>query len=234
VRAEQERAKKQAKALGGNRRGKPASTRKSGRRGKWSAGWRLWVKRLAIVVGAFFALGLLLFAFAYARTDIPNPNHGFQSQTSYVYYADGHTVLGSFAKQNRTSIPLGQVPQSVQDAVVAAEDHTFWTNKGIDPKGIIRAAFNNASGGSTQGASTITQQYVKVFYLSQEQTWSRKIKEAILALKIQQQMSKDQILQGYLNTIYFGRGAYGIEAASQAYFNKPACSLRRRVPRWRR
>jgi membrane peptidoglycan carboxypeptidase len=199
--------------------------KKSAPKRKWSTGWRRWVKWLGIIGGTVFVLCLALFALAYARTDIPDPNEGYEAQTSYVYYADGKTVLGKFAEQNRTSIDLDQVPTHVQDAVVAAEDRTFWTNKGIDPKGILRAAFNNASGGSTQGASTITQQYVKVFYLSQDQTWSRKAKEAILSLKIQRQMSKEEILEGYLNTIYFGRGAYGIEAAARAYFLKPAKDL---------
>ena len=183
------------------------------------------MKWAAVAFGGMFALGLIAFAFAYARTDIPNPNQGFQTQTSFVYYSDGKTVLGKFADQNRVSVNLSDVPQHVQDAVIAAEDRTFWTNKGIDPKGILRAAFNNASGGSTQGGSTITQQYVKVFYLSQERTWSRKLKEAILSLKVQRQESKQDILQGYLNTIYFGRGAYGIEAAAQAYFDKDVKDL---------
>ena len=109
--------------------------------------------------------------------------------------------------------------------MIAAEDRTYETNKGIDPKGILRAAFSNARGGSTQGASTITQQYVKVLYLSQERTLTRKVKEAFVSLKIQRQESKDEILQGYLNTIYFGRGAYGIQAAAQAYFDKDAKDL---------
>ena len=93
--------------------------------------------------------------------------------------------------------------------MIAAEDRTFYTNKGIDPKGILRAAFTNATGNATQGASTITQQYVKILYLTQERTLSRKVKEAFLSLKVQQEQSKDEILEGYLNTIYFGRGAYG-------------------------
>ena len=117
------------------------------------------------------------------------------------------------------------MPAAVQDAVIAAEDRTFYTNQGIDPKGILRAAFSNARGNSTQGASTITQQYVKILYLSQERTLSRKVKEAFLSLKMQQEQSKDEILEGYLNTIYFGRGAYGIQAAAQAYFDKPAKAL---------
>ena len=113
----------------------------------------------------------------------------------------------------------------MQDAVIAAEDRTFYTNSGIDPKGILRAAFSNAKGNATQGASTITQQYVKILYLSQERTLSRKVKEAFLSLKVQQEQSKGQILEGYLNTIYFGRGAYGVQAASNAYFGKPAKKL---------
>ena len=117
------------------------------------------------------------------------------------------------------------MPQTLQDAVVAAENQTFWTDKGIDPKGILRAAFSNASGNATQGASTITQQYVKILYLTQEQTLTRKLNEAILSLKLQNQVSKQEILQGYLNTIYFGHGAYGAQAAAQAYFDKDAKDL---------
>ncbi|MDR7362306.1 transglycosylase domain-containing protein [Nocardioides marmoribigeumensis] len=186
---------------------------------------RTWVKRVFLLLATVFGLGLVLFAFAYATTDIPDPNQGFEAQTTYVYYDDGKSVLGKFAEQNRTTIPLEDVPQHVQDAVIAAEDATFYSNKGIDPKGILRAAFNNAKGGSTQGASTITQQYVKVLYLTQERSFTRKAKEAILSLKIHRQLSKDEILAGYLNTIYFGRGAYGIEAASRAYFGIPAKKL---------
>jgi membrane peptidoglycan carboxypeptidase len=170
-------------------------------------------------------LGGAAFAYAYASTDIPDPNEDFQTQTTFVYYADGKTELGRFATQNRVSIPLADVPQHVQDAVIAAENRSFWTDQGIDPKGIVRAAFSNATSESTQGASTITQQYVKVLYLSQERTLTRKAKEAFLSLKIQNQMSKAEILEGYLNTIYFGRGAYGIQAAAQAYFDKDAKDL---------
>jgi membrane peptidoglycan carboxypeptidase len=186
---------------------------------------RTWVKRGFLVLGTVFGLGLVMFAFAYATTDIPDPNEGFEAQTTYVYYADGKSVLGKFAEQDRTTVPLEDIPQHVQDAVIAAEDETFWTNKGLDPKGILRAAFNNAKGGSTQGASTITQQYVKVLYLSQERTFTRKAKEAILSLKIHRQLSKEEILAGYLNTIYFGRGSYGVEAAARAYFGVPAKQL---------
>jgi membrane peptidoglycan carboxypeptidase len=178
-----------------------------------------------LAVLAVVLLGVGAFAVGYATTDIPDPNKDFTAQTTFVYYSDGKTPIGSFASQNRTSIPLSDVPGHVQQAVIAAEDRSFYTNKGIDPKGILRAAFSNARGNSTQGASTITQQYVKVFYLSQERTFSRKLKEAFVSLKLQRRESKAEILQGYLNTIYFGRGAYGIQAASQAYFNEDARQL---------
>jgi membrane peptidoglycan carboxypeptidase len=175
------------------------------------------------LVGALF-LGAGIF-YLYKTIDIPDPNKDFQTQTSFVYYADGKTQLGEFATQNRTVVPLKEVPRNLQDAVVAAENKTFWSDSGIDPKGILRAAFSNASGNSTQGASTITQQYVKILYLTQERSYKRKIKEAILSLKIQQEQSKSQILEGYLNTIYFGRGAYGVQAAAKAYFNKDVQDL---------
>src|SRR6476646_5529587 len=168
----------------------------------------LWLL-VAGLVGALLMAGA--FFYAYKTIDIPDPNKDFQTQTSFVYYADGKTELGTYAIQNRERIPLKEIPQKMQDAVVAAENKTFWTDKGIDPKGILRAAFSNAKGNATQGASTITQQYVKILYLSQERTFSRKIKEAFL--------------ECYLNTIYFGRGAYGVQAASNAYFDKPAKKL---------
>jgi membrane peptidoglycan carboxypeptidase len=179
----------------------------------------------SLTVLGLLLLGAVAFVIGYVTTDIPDPNKDFTAQTTFVYYSDGHTEIGSFASQNRTSIPLSDVPQHVQQAVIAAEDRTFYTNKGIDPKGILRAAFSNARGNSTQGASTITQQYVKIFYLSQERTFTRKVKEAFVSLKLQRQQSKDEILQGYLNTIYFGRGAYGIQAAARAYFDKDAKQL---------
>ncbi len=166
-----------------------------------------------------------LFFVAYRSIDIPNPNSDFTTETTHVYYADGKTDLGTFAIQKRDTIDFDEMPDSVKAAVVAAEDQTFWTNSGLDPKGILRAAFSNASGNVTQGASTITQQYVKVLYLTQERSWKRKVKEAILSLKIRNQLSKEEVLEGYLNTIYFGRGAYGVQAAAQAYFQVDAKDL---------
>jgi membrane peptidoglycan carboxypeptidase len=184
------------------------------------------VAKYTLIGGLVGALVLAtMFYIAYRATDIPSANSAFQAQTTNVYYAGGKSKIGRFATQNRESIPLADMPKVMQDAVVAAEDRTFWTNKGIDPKGILRAAFSNAKGGATQGASTITQQYVKILYLTQQRTIKRKIKEAFLSLKIHNEQSKSEILEGYLNTIYFGRGAYGIQAAANAYFGIPAKEL---------
>jgi membrane peptidoglycan carboxypeptidase len=183
------------------------------------------VKWLSITFLVFCLIAVGGFVYLYKTIDIPSPNEDFLTQTSKIYYADGKTEVGSFEVQNREIIPLEDMPKNLQNAVVAAENRTFWQDKGIDPKGILRAAFSNASGNSTQGASTITQQYVKILYLSQERSYQRKIKEAILSLKLQREMSKSEILRNYLNTIYFGRGAYGVQAAAQAYFETDAKHL---------
>ncbi len=187
------------------------------------------VGRAVLVLLALGLVGTLLavlaFVVAYRSIDIPDPNEDFLTETSFVYYADGESVVGEFATQDRVSIDYDDMPESVRTAVVAAEDQSFWTNQGIDPRGILRAAFNNAQGNATQGASTITQQYVKILYLTQERTLKRKLKEAILSLKVQRSQTKRQVLEGYLNTIYFGRGAYGVQAAAQSYFRRDAVDL---------
>lgn len=186
----------------------------------------LWFLKWGLIGGLVMMLVAAAgFFVAYRMIDIPDPNDEFLTETTHVYFADGKTDLGQFAIQKRDAIDYDEMPESIKDAVVAAENQSFWTDEGIDPKGILSAAFNNASGGTTRGASTITQQYVKILYLTQERTWKRKLKEAILSLKIQNQYSKEQVLEGYLNTIYFGRGAYGIQAAAQAYFHVDAKDL---------
>lgn len=190
-----------------------------------------WLKRIfkwglisGLVLGV---LAVIVIFVAYQRTEIPDPNKAFQTQTTNVYYDNGKSKVGTFAQQNRESISYDEMPTCMKEGVVAAENRSFWTDRGLDPKGILRAAFSNAQSGQiTGGASTITQQYVKVLYLNQERTYQRKIKEAFLSIKLHRSMSKQEILEGYLNTIYFGRGAYGIEAASQAFFSKPASKLK--------
>jgi membrane peptidoglycan carboxypeptidase len=172
-------------------------------------------------VAAVFALFLAL----YLSIDVPQPNELATAETSVVYYDDGKDEIGRFAEVNREIVTLDDIPEHVQLAVLAAEDRGFYENEGISPVGIARALWNNIRGGDTQGASTITQQYARNAYLTQEQTITRKVKEAILAIKLSRSQTKDEVLEDYLNTIYFGRGAYGVQAASQAYFGKDVAKL---------
>ena len=142
-----------------------------------------------------------------------------------MYYADGKNEVGRLGDTSRRSVPLDEVPLVTQRAILAAEDRDYYNHGGISPLGFARALFNNVSGGSTQGGSTITQQYAKNAFLTQERSWSRKIKEALLSIKLETVSSKDQILENYLNTIYFGRNAYGIDAAARSYFGKSVDQL---------
>jgi membrane peptidoglycan carboxypeptidase len=161
----------------------------------------------------------------YASTDVPDPNSVVNAQTTVVYYSDGTTVMAKLGDENRTNVTLAQISKPARHAILAAENRSFYSDPGISFTGILRAAWNNVTGGSTQGGSTITQQYVKNAFLTQEQSFSRKFQELFLAIKLDNNYSKDEILQNYLNTIYFGRGAYGIEAAAETYFGVPAAQL---------
>ena len=187
--------------------------------------WRQW---LAVLFGGLLTgvvLAVAGFAAAYALVEIPSVNETARAQTTVLYYADGETELGRLGTANRTSVAIGAVPDHVQKAVLSAEDRDFYEHGGFDPLGIARAAWNNLRGGATQGGSTITQQLAKNLYLTQERTFDRKARELVLSMKLENTLSKDQILEDYLNTIYFGRGAYGIQAASQAYFAKDVGQL---------
>lgn len=147
------------------------------------------------------------------------------SQATILYDSQGR-VIGKLFEENRIVVPISQMPQQLQHAVVAVEDERFYQHVGIDIFAIARAMWRNLKAGAiTEGGSTITQQLVKNAILTQEQTWSRKIKDAILALVIERRYSKQEILEAYLNQIYFGEGVYGVEAAAQQYFGKPAKDL---------
>ncbi|MFC6158078.1 transglycosylase domain-containing protein [Kribbella sp. NPDC058693] len=186
---------------------------------------RHWAVRVLGWLAALIFLGIIgsvaTFFIVYQTTKIPDPNKEFATNTTTVTYADQRNPLGTFYEQNRHSVPMSQIPKRVQDSVIAAEDRTFWTNPGISPSGMVRAAVNIARGEQLQGGSTITQQYVKVMYLTQERTVGRKLKELFIATKLGRQQDKSKTLEGYLNTVYFGEGAYGISAAGDAYFRKP-------------
>ncbi|MEV6754807.1 transglycosylase domain-containing protein [Streptomyces sp. NPDC051214] len=160
----------------------------------------------------------------YASVDIPDENAAARREANVYYWADG-TQMVSTGDVNRQNVRLSEIPDAVENAVIAAENDTFYSDSGVSPKGLVRAAVNMVRGQETQGGSTITQQYVKNTYLSQDQTVTRKVKEFVIALKVDQKKSKQEILQGYLNTSWFGRGAYGIEAAAHAYYGIPARQL---------
>jgi membrane peptidoglycan carboxypeptidase len=174
--------------------------------------------RIAVLIAGFgFVIGVFVFAFAYFTVSIPDPNAYVNSQSTIIQYADG-TEIGRVGSENRTVVTLAEIPLTVRYAVMAAEDRNFYNNRAFSPTGIARAIWNNIRGGSLQGGSTITQQYAKTAFLTPERSVQRKIKELVIAIKLENQFSKDQILENYLNTIYFGRGSYGVQTASQVYF----------------
>ena len=181
--------------------------------------------RAAIFLGGFgFVAGSTLFAIAYFTVSIPDPNAYVNSQATIIQYANGEEI-GRIGAQNRTIVSLTKIPLHLREAVMAAEDRDFYTNKAFSPVGILRALKNNLLGGSLQGGSTITQQYAKTAFLTSERTIQRKIKELVISIKLENQLSKDEILENYLNTIYFGRGSYGVQTASQQYFNRTVDQL---------
>ena len=188
---------------------------------RWLPSWRF-------VLGSFLTVGLLgvgLFFVAYLTTDVPEPDDFALAEGSTVYFADGETPMGTFADVDREIIDPAELPGHIGEAIVASEDRRFYSNVGVDPIGILRALWNNLRGNDTQGGSTLTMQYVERYYTGQTDGYMDKFREAILALKIDQQQSKDEILGNYMNTIYFGRGAYGIERASQEFFGHSATEL---------
>jgi len=170
-----------------------------------------------LAVGFSFVAGVFLFGFAYFTVSIPDPNAYVNSQSTIIQYADG-SEIGRIGSENRTVVTLAQIPTQLRNAVMAAEDRGFYNNRAFSPTGIIRAIWNNLRGGSLQGGSTITQQYSKTAFLTPERSIQRKIKELVIAIKLENQFTKDEIFENYLNTIYFGRGSYGVQTASQVYF----------------
>lgn len=187
---------------------------------RWLPSWRQWLGTLSLGI-----IGLAgLFAVVYANVDIPNENELAGKEATVYYWADGSQMV-SVGAVNRQNVTLDKVPDSVENSVIAAENATFYTDAGVSLQGIGRALVNMVSGEETQGGSTITQQYVKNTYLSQDQTVTRKMKEFIISLKVSNQKPKREILRGYLNTSWFGRGSYGIQAAAHAYYGIDAKDL---------
>jgi penicillin-binding protein 1A len=189
--------------------------------------WPRRLKRYAIVVipaGVLFSL--LFLGVAYALVRIPEPNDISSARSTRILDRTGHVIARLHAEADRVDVPFAEMPKHLRAAVVAVEDHDFYTHGGVSLPSIVRAAFANLTGfGVKQGGSTITQQYVKNAYVGRERTIWRKIKEAIVSIKVERKRSKDEILADYLNTIYFGRGAYGVEAAARTYFGLAAKSI---------
>ncbi|MCX4964527.1 penicillin-binding protein [Streptomyces sp. NBC_00654] len=180
------------------------------------------------LLGAFFGLCLLVmgaFVALYVYVDVPEANAMAERQSNVYKYSDGTLLARDGKGVNRQIVDLAVVPKKVQYTFAAAENKTFYDDKGVDLKGTARGLFNTLSGKGKQGGSTITQQYVKNYYLTQDATVSRKLKELVISLKVDQKKSKEYILAGYINTAYYGRGASGIQAAAQAYYGVDAKDL---------
>ncbi|QKW27734.1 transglycosylase domain-containing protein [Streptomyces seoulensis] len=190
-------------------------------------GWRRLLPTWRMVLGGVLTVALLIigaFFVGYSLVKIPPANALAMKQANVYLYADG-TEIARDGDINRENVALDQVSKDAQHAVLAAEDRDFYTESAVDPKAMLRAGWNTATGKGKQSGSTITQQYVKNYYLGQEQTVTRKVKEFFISVKLDRTESKDEILGGYLNTSYFGRNAYGIQAAAQAYYGVKAKDL---------
>ena len=189
-----------------------------------------WWKITLLVLGVLTVLvvGSAVGAFWYLSQDLPALDSLQEYQPSLVsrVYSDDRQVIGQYYIERRLLTPLADIPQSLTQAVIAVEDARFFEHPGLDVIGILRATWTNLRrGGRVEGASTITQQLARSLFLSPERTFVRKFKELILAYKIEVILSKEQILEMYLNQIYFGQGAYGVAAASQTYFGKDPGAL---------
>jgi membrane peptidoglycan carboxypeptidase len=230
--------------------GQPAPGERPGRRGRRGDGgpprrglppvkvkgswWRHWTWRKVLglvlaIIGAFVIIGAVGVAVAYEETPVPTDALAATAYSQSVVYSANGTLIGRFGTTNRQELSYDQIPQSMINAVLSAEDRGFWSEGGISPTAIARAAYADVSsnGNSLQGGSTITQQFVRNYYagIGTQQTFSRKIKEIFVAMKIAKGKSKQWILQNYLNTIFLGEGAYGVQAASETYFGKPVGQL---------
>lgn len=211
---------------GQSARPRPAATRKGGRpparptrRGIWLKRVTLFVVLLAVAVGV---TGCAVYAQISSSLPDPDASKGKgRDQSTIIKDRDGKVITRFFAEQNREDVALAKIPQHVRQAVIATEDRRFYEHEGLDFFGIARALYTDiVRGEKAQGGSTITQQYVKQAFVTSEKTLKRKLQEAILAQRVERRYTKDEILELYLNTIYFGHGAYGVEAASRAYFGK--------------
>ncbi|MFI1209239.1 transglycosylase domain-containing protein [Streptomyces sp. NPDC020802] len=227
-RAEERRARQR-----GGHRGAPKRSSRAGAGGGatgGTGGTKSGIRRLFTwkkILGSLFGLcllGMAAFVGLYLMIDVPKGNAAAVQQSNIYKYSNGDTLARS-GVVNRELVDLDQVSKGVRMTFVAAENKSFYDDSGVDFKGTARGLINTLSGKGKQGGSTITQQYVKNYYLTQDQTVTRKLKELVISLKVDRQQSKDQILAGYINTSYYGRNAWGIQAAAQAYYRVDADKL---------
>ncbi|WP_374101663.1 transglycosylase domain-containing protein [Mycobacterium sp. SM1] len=206
---------------------RPPQPRRARARG---AHWRWAPRAIYLTVAVMLVLPIVTFVMAYAIVDVPKPGDIRTNQVSTILASDGSELAKIVPLEgNRVDVNLDQVPVHVRQAVIAAEDRNFYSNPGFSYTGFARALKNNIFGGDLQGGSTITQQYVKNALVGSQRAGlaglTRKAKELVIATKMSREWSKNDVLQAYLNIIYFGRGAYGIAAAAKAYFDKPVEQL---------
>ena len=191
--------------------------------------WHRWqIVLLAVAVFTVVSVLSMTVLLLYFSRGLPDLEAIAEHRPSLVtrVYSDERQVVGHFYIERRFFTPLAEIPDSLVEAVIAVEDARFFEHPGLDIIGIFRAAWTNLRrGGKVEGASTITQQLARSLFLSPERTYTRKLKELILAYKIEDRLSKEQILEMYLNQIYFGHGAYGVRAAAQTFFGKPLGKL---------
>ncbi|NEC87767.1 transglycosylase domain-containing protein [Streptomyces sp. SID12501] len=189
---------------------------------RWMPSWRQVTGLFIGFVGSLVAVA----GVGYALVGVPDVAKAANAQNNVYYWADGSQMVATGGETNRQIIGYEQIPPAMRYAVMSAENKTFETDSGVDPMGIARALFNMAKGGQTQGGSTITQQYVKNARLDdQSQTLTRKFKELFISIKVGTNVDKREIMAGYLNTAYYGRDSYGLQAAARAYYNKNAKDL---------
>ncbi len=211
-----------SRAKEGRRKGGARSLEKPG------GGRGSWVKWTGGILAAVVILPILGFMVAYLLADVPEPEELTSAQVSQIYAADNETELARIVPPdgNRRQVALEEIPQGVQDAVLAAEDREFWTNPGFSITGFGRAVLGQITGdASAGGGSTITQQYVKNALVGNEHSLARKARELVYSTKMANEWTKEEVLAAYLNTVYFGRNAYGVEAAANAYFDKHVSDL---------
>src|SRR5256886_15181620 len=183
---------------------------------------------LALLVVATAGAAAVLWAFTVLHRSLPSVTalETIQPLQGTQVFDENDEAISEYQVERRIFVPLPSIPRALRDALIATEDKRFYSHFGLDPIGILRALYQNyRRGGFAEGGSTITQQLTKVLFLTPDKSLERKLKEAVLALELERRYPKDRILEMYLNQVYFGQGAYGVEAAARTYFGKPVSEL---------